>query len=89
MPVKKKKTIGASEYKALRDRVDTVRRDRDRAAGQLDALMERLRDEFGCNTLEEAEKYEATLAAEVDRTAKALQHATAEFETKWGDYVKD
>lgn len=39
----------------MKGEVDRLQREVDRAEGTLDALRKRLKDEFGCGTLEDAE----------------------------------
>lgn len=76
-------------YQRLKDRLDEMTRERDRAAGALAEQVKRLKDEFGCASLKEAKallnkwKYEAEVAG------KAYRKAAAEFERKWKERLGD
>ena len=76
--------INVEQYKALKDKAARAKTEADRAEGALQAKMKQLKDEFGCDTLEEAE----TLLAEKN---KALAQSEADYERelfafqeKWG-----
>ena len=78
---KAKATGGGSGRKA--------RKDRDRAEGQLEAAMERLHEEFGCETVEAGEKLARTLKAEAVTAEAAYDEAVEAFETAWEAQLED
>jgi predicted translin family RNA/ssDNA-binding protein len=72
-------------YSELRDRITKMRREADKASGALESLLARLKEEFGCKTLEEAEellKETQDQLAELEQTFNKSLH---KFEKKWSD----
>lgn len=76
-------------YKKLKARVDTARQTRDRAAGQLDGVMGRLKREFGCDTIGEAEALAKKLNREAKAAEEAFDAAAAKFEEEWNEHHQD
>lgn len=77
--------IDEKEYKRIKRAADEARQARDRAAGHLEGVMERLREEFGCDTIQAAEKKLKTLTKEAKAAEAAYREAVEAFEEKWGD----
>lgn len=77
--------ITEAEYKRLKALADTAKSERDKALGQLDAAMTTLRDEFGCNTIEKAQKKLKELNEEADAGEEAYNAAKAKFEQDWDE----
>ncbi len=75
-------------YKKLKARVDLARQTRDRATGQLDGVMDRLKKEFDCSTIEEAEKMAAKLEREATVAERAFDEAAKKFEAEWHDNLE-
>lgn len=80
--------ITLDEYQRLVRQVERLRTARDRAEGVRSALLKRLKYEFGCGSVEEAE-------AELKRLEKAelkaldrYQVAKKAFYAEWGDVLK-
>ncbi len=57
-----------------------------RLQGQRDALLARLSKDFGCKTLEEAEKKLASLQANVEKREARLAQMLDEIETKVAEH---
>lgn len=68
---------------ALRQRVEKLRSERDRARGALEQTMLRLKTEFKCSTLPAAEKLLKQYKAERADAAEAFDNAMAKFEKEW------
>lgn len=81
--------MNEADYTKLKRRVDTARQTRDRATGQLDGVMERLKKEFGCDTIEEAERAANKLEKEAVIAERAFTEAAAAFEKEYGDRLGD
>ena len=62
---------------------------RDKAAGQLEAAMERLEAEFGCKTIEEAEKKLTKMEREMAKAEEVFNKAVVAFEEKWDAQLND
>lgn len=81
--------INEAEFKKRKKAADEARRTRDRAAGQLDAAMARLHDEFECETIEAAEALSGRLERKAAKAEKAYNTAVAEFEEEWGEQLDE
>ena len=80
--------IDLKKYQQLKDKVDQAQRQADKAAGALDQLMQQLKKEFDCDSLEEAEKLKTKLQKEEVKKEKEFTDALEEFERQWGDKLK-
>jgi len=76
-------------YAWLKRKVDTARQTRDQATGKLDGVMERLKKEFGCTTIEAAEKRARQLASEAEKAETAFEAIAAKFEEDYREHLKD
>lgn len=81
--------IDEKEFEELKKRVAKATQARDKAAGALENVMERLQKEFGCKTLAQAEKKVTVLAKEADQAEAAYDRALVAFEEEWEEYIKD
>lgn len=77
------------DYQKIRRRVEAAKTARDRAKGALDELTARLRKEFGCKTVEEAEALLDELKKEEITLAGKYVKARAEFLKAWKEKVGD
>ena len=80
--------IDEAEYRALKKKAEDAKTERDKAQGQLDAAMATLRDEFGCDTIEEAQEKMKKLEAEATKTEAAYETAKSKFETDWNERLR-
>ena len=81
--------IDEKKFKQLKQQADDVRAARDRTAGQLEATMERLKNEFGCGTIEEAKKLLVKLNKEATKAEAGYDEAVETFEKEWGSRAED
>ena len=79
--------IDEQEYKKLKRLAEEAQSDKDRATGQLEAAMQRLRDEFECDSLEEAEALQKRLDKEAAKTEKEYDAAREAFKVEWGEKI--
>ena len=75
-------------YTKLKSDVDRLRREADRAEGVLDDLTKRLKQDFGVETVEEAESLAAKLEKEAAAKEKEYARALVDFEKNWGEQVR-
>ena len=73
-------------FRVLQQRAEQARAARDRAAGQMDAAMARLRDEFGCESLKQAKAMLKKLERDAVAAEGAYAIAEKEFNDAWGEY---
>lgn len=69
-----------SDFKDLRQKIEGAKIKKSRAEGSLSESMNRLLKEFGCKSLEEAEKKLATIQKEIDADEKKLAEMMVEIE---------
>jgi len=73
------------EYERLKSKVDRLQREADRAEGILEEKMARLKEEFGCKTLDDARKLLKTLEEDADEAGVEYDDALESFKEKWGN----
>jgi len=81
--------IDLKRYQVLKSKVDDLQRDADRAEGALTQLMERLKTEHDCDTLEQAEKKVAKLKKALAAAEQQYESDLEEFETDWEHVLKE
>ncbi len=72
----------------LREDIDHMRRESDKAQGALDAILTRLKNEFDCDDLEDAENLLEALRTKLESTRALFRSEMAKFERKWGEKLK-
>ena len=65
------------EVNQLKRRVDALKTQRARDEGALEPLMKKLKDEFGCTTIEQARAAHAKLKTKLAEKQQALQDTVA------------
>jgi hypothetical protein len=78
-----------NRYNKLKSDVDRYNRDTDRAEGAYKQLMTRLKNEFGFDTLEQAEIEAEKMKRQRDKVAKQFDQELEAFDDKWGDKLSD
>jgi predicted nucleic acid-binding Zn-ribbon protein len=81
--------ISLDRYKQLADKVEKLQRDHDRAEGALSQLMGRLDTEFGCDTLDVAEKKLKKLQKDAASKEAEFDAALDEFEADWKESLEE
>ena len=81
--------IDLEQYQKLKDKVDKLQRESDRAEGALEEVMKELASEFKCDSLSQAEKLATKLRKESDEAEKDYQEALDKFEEKWEDVLNE
>lgn len=82
-------TIDVDDFDRLRKRVDQLKSERDRARGALDGLRKRLKEEFGCDTSDEAREKLKRMQVRRDKLEKRFAAELAKFEESWGERLVD
>lgn len=80
--------IDVKEFQRLKDKVTRLQREADKAAGAYDEQMRRLKDEYGCKTIEAAAEMLVELEQEATVAEKVFNKAAEKFEKEWGDVLK-
>ena len=71
------------DYLRLKDEVEQAQKQADRSAGALEQSLKRLKDEFDCSSLKEAESMLKTLKKQEQKHRQDFEEALAEFEEEW------
>jgi predicted nucleic acid-binding Zn-ribbon protein len=77
------------EYKRLKCKAEEAQKDRNRAEGQLEALLGQLEEQFGCSTIDEAEAVLEELKKRAAHAEESYEKAVADFKAEWPDYAED
>lgn len=80
-------TIDIEEFDRIKKKVAKAKTDHDRAQGAYDEQMKKLKEEFGVDTIEDAEKLLVDLEKEEKQFEEEYNEAKKEFEEKWGDKI--
>lgn len=72
-------------YLSLKKRVEAAQQESDKAEGALGEVMNQIKDEFGCNTLNEAKRKLKQLRKQEEASKKDFDDALEKFEEKWQD----
>lgn len=80
--------IDLEEYTALKEASERLRRKADKAKGALDVEKKRLKDEFDCDSIEQAEEMMADLEKKLEAANESYDESLGEFKEKWGDILE-
>lgn len=76
--------LDLARFNRLKESADDAKRETAQAEGALRQLMRQLKDEFDCDSLEEAEEKAAKAERDAAKAEKKYETALTEFEKKWG-----
>lgn len=79
--------MSIEDFNALRDQVSKLQSQVDRAEGALQQTMETLKEEFGCETIEEAEKLAEQMRKETEALESKFEKAKEAFDAKWEEVL--
>jgi hypothetical protein len=79
--------IDLIEYNRLKRRAEELRSQADKAQGGLEQHMRKLKTEFNCDSVEQAEKILEELKSEQNELETSYTKALAEFKKKWKDQL--
>jgi hypothetical protein len=80
--------IDLEEFAKLQAKVKQLQSEADRAEGAKAQLMQTLKTEHGCSSLESAEKKLAKLEAGAATAEKAYRRALKTFAEEWGEKLQ-
>lgn len=72
------------DYERARRLVEKLRSERDKALGERDAVLRRLREKHGAASTDEARRMIDDLAGKLDGMRRELDAELEDFEIKWG-----
>ena len=81
-------SIDVKRYEELKSDVEEAQQKVQRAKGSIDELMKRLKQEFGCNTVAEAEKKLVQLKKQSDTLEAEFDKKMKKFEADYADKLE-
>ncbi len=72
----------------LREQVEGMERDKARLGGMAEQVLQRLKEEHGCSSLQDGKKKLSRLDKEITRLEKEFEQAMEEYEAKWRDKLE-
>jgi len=72
-------------YLIIKSQVDSMNRKVERAKGALESELSRLKEVFGCGTIEEGQKELERLKLKRRKAKKKFELEMSRFEDKWND----
>jgi predicted nucleic acid-binding Zn-ribbon protein len=75
------------KYLDLKERVEKAQQRAAKAEGALGQVLKQLKEEFKCNSLEEAETLLKRMQKKEKEAQQELDKAMEEFETKWAEQI--
>lgn len=75
--------LSREEFEKLKRQVEDAKAEADRAQGAYDQLMERLKKEFNCKTLEEAKILLVKIQRQREEAGKVFQTKMDDYKRKW------
>lgn len=73
----------------LKDEAETARREADQAKGALDQIQQRMEEDFGCSTREEADKMLVKLDKQTEALFADVQKEEEAYQQEFGGKVRD
>lgn len=77
------------QYEVLKRDVDQLRKRVDRGQGAFDQLLTRLKEDFDCDSLEEAEALEQKMEGDYKQLQDEAEREMMEFQEEWGDKLRE
>jgi len=75
--------ITEEQYRKLKQEVENAKSEADRAEGALGQLLQRLKEEFGCDNIKEARALLTTLNSKQEKAEAAFEKSMEAYEERW------
>lgn len=82
-------TIGMKEFNELKAQAENCQRKADKAQGALDQTMKVLKDDYGCDNIEEAKELVKKETRETNKLKSKFEMIHKEFMDKWEEKLND
>lgn len=79
--------LSIKDFEKIKSKVDQLKREQSRAEGALESVMERIKDEFDCDSMAEAKELQKKLNEAAKKAETKYREALEEFEQNWGDLL--
>mgnify|MGYP001568893428 CR=1 FL=1 len=80
--------IDPKTYQRLKDKVDSLEREEGLTTGALSQLANQLKDDLGCNSVEEAEAMLERLETEYAEMERKYEKSLRKFEEAWSEKIR-
>lgn len=80
--------MNLAEFAKLKEKVESLRRKRDKSSGIMEELLRQIKAEFGCTSIKEAEEKLEQMKVEGKTMRANLDRDLEQFESKWGELLK-
>ena len=77
------KQLDEQQLLALKKKIDSAKSEVSELKGQLKTLMEQLKNDYSCNTIEQAEKKIKTINIDIDNLTTKIEEALEEINKKY------
>jgi hypothetical protein len=81
--------IDLKEYERLQKKTDQLKSEADRARGALQQILDRLRDEHGCRSIEEAKAELKKLETKRKGLERKYEIERKKFDEEWADLLEE
>ncbi|MFX0132402.1 MAG: hypothetical protein ACFFDN_02025 [Candidatus Hodarchaeota archaeon] len=78
--------MNQEEIEKLRNKIEDAKTNRDKSQGAIDQIKERLKKEFDCSSIEEAESILNNLEKQIDSHTEKIETLEEEIESKLEKY---
>ena len=82
-------SVTIEEIQTIREQAEQKRRAADRAKGQLEQLMKTLKEQFGCNSIEEAKNKLAEMEQEGLKLSQRIEKLKERVVNMWNNLDQD
>ena len=76
------------KYQRMKKQAEGLRVKAERAAGKVEQLMAQLKEQFDCDTIEEAQEKLKALEKKKNKSKQAFDRAYKLFEAEWGEKLE-
>jgi len=80
--------VDLNEFVRLSKQVEEMQKDANRIEGAIGQMMQTIKKEFNCKTLEEAEQLKENLTNQLEEIEEEFENELLEFKTRWHDVLE-
>lgn len=81
--------MNLNKYLRMKEKIESLQREADKAEGAAEQSLKRLQKDFGCKSLEEAKRLIEEREEEQRKLEKEYEKEETRFRTKWKDTIED
>ncbi len=81
--------IDLEKYNKIKKNVERHKTIIARSEGAISQILEKLKDEYDCSSVKEAEEKLEDLSTKQNKLERRFKKLLADFETEWGKYLEE